>query len=423
MLSTSAARRARFPLFRFMICIAAYSGVWPSVVRAEAPAAVATDLAASEARAQRLIDSGLVFLKSKQNADGSWAGEKEPPAITALVLRSFAREPGIGAKADFVAHGYANLLSFQVEDGGIYRDRLANANTAISIRALVAADDPAMKPRINKAIAYLKGLQWTPETRPEYPGKPDEKVAETNIGKQVVIDEKDPFFGGFGYGGRSRGAGRPDLSNAHIAIDALHDAGIDKNDPSMQRAIAFLTRTQNFSEANDQAWAGNDGGFVYGPSADRRGESFAGEYTDASGKRMLRSYGSMTYAGLKSFIYAGLTKDDPRVLAAFNWIQANWSLDENPGMKLADPASAQNGLYYYYHTMARALNEYDQPILRLPDGSSVDWRNAMLAKLESLQQPDGSWAGEKKWMESNPVLVTSYVVQALQEIRANLNQH
>ena len=43
----------------------------------------------------------------------------------------------------------------------------------------------------------------------------------------------------------------------------------------------------------------------------------AGEYTGADGKRMLRSYGSMTYAGLKSMIFAGVGPDDPRVKAAY----------------------------------------------------------------------------------------------------------
>ena len=32
--------------------------------------------------------------------------------------------------------------------------------------------------------------------------------------------------------------------------------------------------------------------------------------------RVLRSYGGMTYAGLKSMAYAKLTRDDPRVKAA-----------------------------------------------------------------------------------------------------------
>jgi squalene-hopene/tetraprenyl-beta-curcumene cyclase len=374
------------------------------------------------AKADQLIAKGLEFLKSKQNADGGFGDAKAPPAITALALRAFAREGIVPSKADHVERGYQYLLSQQLTDGGIYKDLLANYNTAIAVSSLAAANDPRFKEPIDRAVAYLKGLQWTPETRPEYSGKEGEKVAESNQGKQVVKDENDAFYGGWGYGGRSRGAGRPDLSNAQLAIDALHDAGIKADDPAMQRALAFLTRCQNFSETNDRAWAGNDGGFVYGPADNREGESSAGEYVDASGKRMLRSYGSMTYAGLKSMIYAGLSKDDPRVKAAFDWVQSNWTLDINPGMQLANPDSARQGLYYYYLTLGRALNECDTPLLALPDGKQVDWRRELIDKLAALQQSDGSWSGEKRWMESDPVLVTAYAVQALQEARDDLKE-
>jgi squalene-hopene/tetraprenyl-beta-curcumene cyclase len=46
----------------------------------------------------------------------------------------------------------------------------------------------------------------------------------------------------------------------------------------------------------------------------------------------LRSYASMTYAGLKSMIYAGLTPDDPRVKAAVAWLAKNYTLESNPGL-------------------------------------------------------------------------------------------
>lgn len=383
---------------------------------------VSTTFAAPPAeRAQALIDKGINFLKSKQLPDGGWHGEKQPPAITAIALRAIVLDEKYDSKTDFVARGYDRLLSFQLEDGGIYKDLLANYNTAIALSALSAAEDSKFAPNVEKAVAYLKGLQWTPETRPEFTG--DEKTPEANTGKQVVKDENDPFFGGFGYGGRSRGAGRPDLSNAAMAIEALHDAGLKPSDPAFQNAVKFITRLQNNSETNTAGWAGNDGGFVYGPADNRQGESMAGEYTDASGRRLLRSYGSMTYAGLKSFIYAGLTKDDPRVRAAFEWIRNNWSLEENPGMKLNKPEMATQGLYYYYHTMARALSAYNEPKIVTADGKTHDWREELIAKLESLQKEDGSWAGEKRWMEDNPVLVTAYCVMALQEIKKDLGEH
>ena len=63
----------------------------------------------------------------------------------------------------------------------------------------------------------------------------------------------------------------------------------------------------------------------------------------------LRSYASMTYAGLKSMIHAGVGPDDPRVKAAVEWLRKHYSLDENPGM-------GKSGLYYYYHTFAKALD-------------------------------------------------------------------
>ena len=62
----------------------------------------------------------------------------------------------------------------------------------------------------------------------------------------------------------------------------------------------------------------------------------------------LRSYGSMTYAGLKSMIYCGAGPEDPRVKAATKWIKDHYTLAENPGM-------GQQGLYYYYQTMSKAL--------------------------------------------------------------------
>ena len=375
----------------------------------------------TQAKLQTSIDKGLAFLKTQQKPDGGWQrSDKEPPAITSIVLRTFVQDANHSSKTDFVARGFEKLLSFQATDGGIYKDLLANYNTAIALSTLVRANDPAFKPQIDAAVAYLKRLQWTGDTKPEYLGKTGEKVPESNTGKQVVTGTDDPFYGGWGYGGRSRGGGRPDLSNTQLALEALHDAGVSKDDPVMQNAIKFVTRCQNFSEANDQSWAGNDGGFAYGPSDDRQGESFAGSYTDSAGKRRLHSMGSMTYAGLKSMIYAGLTKDDPRVRAAWQWVNKNFTLEGHPGMTELSDEKAQWGLFYYYMTVGRALAAYGEPTLTSPDGKKTDWRTALADKAADLQKPDGSWVGVNKYMEDNPVLVTAYTVLALQEAQQDL---
>lgn len=382
----------------------------------EAPAAVAPAGVNYEQKAQQIIDKGLAYLKAQQQKDGGWQrSDREPPAITALALRAFVQDHAYNSKTDFVANGFKKLLSYKAADGGIYKDLYANYNTCIAVATLVAANDPELKPTIDAAIEHLRKLQWTEDTRPDFVGK-----NEQSTGQQVVKGKDDPFYGGWGYGGRGRGAGRADLSNTQMAVDALHDAGYGKDDPSMQKAVTFISRLQNNSETNTAPWADNDGGFIYGPSDDRSGESFAGKTTDASGKVRIKSMGSMSYAGLKSLIYAGVTKDDPRVKAVWSWVNKNFNLDYHIGR----PEEAKmDGYYYYLQTLARTLHAYGEPLLTTSESTKIDWRQALIDKAEKLQKEDGSFSGSKAEMEDNPILVTSYVMLALQEAQKDLKDH
>jgi squalene-hopene/tetraprenyl-beta-curcumene cyclase len=128
----------------------------------------------------------------------------------------------------------------------------------------------------------------------------------------------------------------------------------------------------------------------------------------------LRAYGSMTYAGFKSYVYAGLSRDDRRVLAALDWIKQNYTLTENPG-------AGTDGLYYYFVTFARALDAYGEPVLMtVPPGGTRgveprDWANDLIDRLAELQNEDGSFQSvDDRWMENNPVLITAYAVLALE---------
>ncbi len=165
-----------------------------------------------------------------------------------------------------------------------------------------------------------------------------------------------------------------------------------------------MSRCQNLkSEFNDQTWAGkvNDGGFIY--TAAQGGSSMAGK--EANGG--LRSYASMTYAGLKSMIYAGLSREDPRVKAALAYITAHYSLEENPGL-------GQQGLYYYYHTFAKTMSVLETPTITDAVGVSHDWRTELVSALAKRQQADGSWVNSAdRFMEGDPNLVTAYALLAL----------
>ena len=119
-------------------------------------------------------------------------------------------------------------------------------------------------------------------------------------------DKSNIEFGGVGYGN----ATRPDLSNTAFLVDALHAAGTPGDDEALQKALVFISRCQNLeTEHNTTEFAAKnpDGGFYYTPAV---GGQNPAERTPTGG---LRSYGSMTYAGLKSMIFAGLSPDDPHV--------------------------------------------------------------------------------------------------------------
>jgi len=166
-------------------------------------------------------------------------------------------------------------------------------------------------------------------------------------------------------------------------------------------AVAILKtfNTTKFASKNP------DGGFYYTCAAS--GESKAGETPNGG----LRSYGSMTYAGLKSMIYAGVGPDDPRVKAALEWIRKHYNLKSNPGM-------GNEGLYYYYHTFAKALDATGVDPVEDADGTKHEWRRELRDELLSRQRPDGSWINESsRWLEGEPSLVTGYALLALSYCR------
>lgn len=344
---------------------------------------------------KQAIARGNAWLAKQQKAEGHW-DDPELPAFTALALTAAVRDPSLDPGKEYPAHiekGYGWLLRQQKDDGGIYNRGLSVYNTATSVTALVAAQRDVYNPAIAKGRAHLVGQQW-------------------DIGKPKETD--NPNDGGIGYGSKND---RSDLSNTYLAIEAIAlskkviDDGQFGDQPELDwdAAITFLSRCQNLEATNDQPWASDDpknkGGFIYNPS-----ESKAPEDKLADGRTALRSYGSMSYAGLLSMIYAKLEPEDPRVKAVKEWLGRNYTLEENPGL-------GAEGLYYYYQTMSKALSAAKIDKLELENGKTADWRSDLATSLLRKQREDGSWANPNgRWMESNPVLVTAYCVMALEQI-------
>lgn len=345
------------------------------------------------------IERGLAFLQKAQNSNGWWS-TPDQPAVTALVLTAMNLEPTRRfqqSRTSEMNRGFDYLLSCVRPDGSIQKAGLANYNTSLSLMALTSAADTNFLPVILKAREFL---------------------ASTQIDRGVKGTNDTPFDGGVGYGSKYD---HSDMNNTLVAIEAMRasEAVFLKDLPSAvmpvadldwKAAVRFLENCQNLPGTNTSDRVSTDpkdrGGFFYYP-----GHSMAGAVTNSmTGKVALRSYGSMSYGGLLSFIYAKLSQEDPRVVAVKDWLRSNYTLEENPGM-------GQQGYFYYLFLLTKALTAAGEDRLPLANGVEVLWRDEVAWRLLQLQRADGSWVNsEPRWWEADPVLVTSYAVMALELI-------
>ncbi len=366
-----------------------------------------TDVPISETHwdaAHAALARGLDYLLSVQDERGGWmthiaaapTDEPDMPSPISVAVTALAIKAMVQARPEIVNdERFHNAMRYirqsQNDDGSFEGGALTNYVTSVVVMALSTADRDDFFIEIGEATDWLVHRQW------------DESEG---------LSDRQDWYGGAGYGNR----GRPDLSNTQTMLDALYESGMSPDEPAFQRALAFVSRAQNLKATNSADWSGNDGGFVYTPA--NGGESFASE---ASGEgrygekiavgqpRGLRSYGSMTYAGFKSMLYAGLSPDDPRVRAAFDWIRRHWTFDENPGL-------GEQGLFYYYHTMSRALRAAQQHTIIDAQEQNHNWREELIDALIARQQADGSWSNDAdRWLEAEPVMATVYATLALAE--------
>ncbi|MBP1582631.1 MAG: hypothetical protein J6866_01625 [Victivallales bacterium] len=377
---------------------------------------------------ESLETKGAAYLLAKQADNGAWLPEIGQPAITALAClglhHAASLAPDIRARLDkaldyIVGNARPDgAIAGAPRRGGRGGGRPSGSpaggrggrggpggqmagsytvyNTAICLVALAKFNRPQDVETMRRARAYLLGPDASPEGLP-------------------LADSSGQ--GGIGYGQRQRA----DLSNTAWTLEALHATDYLDREPFSQdpqaaakaglawdKALQFLTICQNLQDTNQSAWvkdapAGDRGGFIYSPAdalkEDRREEA-------------LRSYGSMTYAGLKSLIYAKVSKDDVRMTSAWDWVKRYYTVDQNPGV-------GQAGLFYYLHTFSKTLALFGEPTITDANGTAHDWKRELVAKLQATQATDGSWVNAQsgRWMESVPELVTAYALMSLEFCR------
>ncbi len=353
--------------------------VWPaSAKRAQSTQADPSP----ETALKEAMSRAVRWLKTQQQEDGSFAdgaivnddgsigSQGVQPALTALVVYGIAKSPLADEmrNTDMMKQAVAYIKKQAKPDGGIYRERFATTyQTSVCLSAISALKDPANAAIIAAAQRYLKSLQANEQTG----------VARAKLS-----------YGGWGY---SEDAREADLSNLQFALTALKESGLTSDDAVWEKAVQFVERCQNINV---------DGGFIYRPGESKAGVDEKGNY---------RSYLSMTYAGLLSFIYCNVEKDDPRVRAAVEWLRNHYNLEENVPI-------GKQGLYYSYHTMAKALAAYGERTLVDAGGEKHDWTTELTSTLLKKQKPRGFWVNtSSRWFETDRVLVTAYAMLTLSE--------
>ena len=357
------------------------------------------------------LDKGVKFLAKNQNADGGYGPfgsesrvkDASDVGITAFIVYTCAIHPRKYQVVDgpFMSKAVKYILSHQQPDGGFYLPKdpvLKNYRTSVALMALVKLDRVAYSEPIRRARAFIVSQQ---------------RNERSNYSKGEHLS-----FGSVGHSGSLRG----DLSNAAYAAEAMREAGFSASEPFWKKLQLFVSRCQNNPQVDSllgKSGIGStkDWGFRYAPN-DTRGPS---ESLD-DGSTAYSSYGSMTYQGLKSLLYSNVDKKDPRVLGAFKWISDNFTVTENPGMRTpGDPKAGLQGLYYYYHTMAKTLSVYGEPVLVDSKGVKHNWAEELSGHLMKLQGEDGRWENTSgRWWENLPPLDTAYAMISLSICRDDL---
>jgi squalene-hopene/tetraprenyl-beta-curcumene cyclase len=352
------------------------SGAWPVIMPERQVASVAyTALTvralsgaspALRSRYQTSIDKGLEFILTEANPDGS----------------------------------------FGEGDSGTYMKTYA---TAVALSALSTAPrTEKISDAIRGSQAYLKRNQL------------QEGAHRGGLGYGDEEPQRNPETGAF----EVKRSTIANLSATAAAAEAMKDSGLSLSDEFWPLVTEFVRKCQNNTEVNtdkeflaalkDKGMSvGRDGSLYYTPVADGSVQK-AGTRKIAD-RETIVGYGSMTYDGIKTYLYAGLRRDSPEVRTAVEWVRRNYSVDAHPGFPYdPDTRTHQRGLYYYYHVMARALDACGERPLTTPDGRPRDWPVELGEQLLKSMRVSKAWLNDNPaWYEGDAVLVTGYVLNVL----------
>lgn len=438
--------------------------VFPAVTGLVVSGLISENRPTSSAPMQKALD----FVLSHQQADGGIYDKILPSYNTAICVSMLSKFPDAKAKAA-VEKAVPFLKGLQFGEGAVEMAQLGSesaqpvakshpfyggvgygrsgrpdlSNTAFWVEAMSNAGVETSDPAFARALVFLQRVQQVDSfDGMKINDMPYAKGAKQGGFIYATSVGKDQIGVGQSYGGEHAESlsGPPGLA-ARVTLKMDQGKAILLTKEAVQERIAKAISASDNAKVKEIGkdmqvlmGAGESSGsnsfevraritddeafrsMINGAFADVQDESHSPSVSQAEhwqAESRLRAYGSMTYAGFKSYLYAGLAKDDPRVRAARQWISQNYTVDENPNV-------GSDGQYYYYVVFAKAMHAYGEPTVPV-SGGSRDWRVDLITKLAELQTADGSFKPvDDRWMESDPVLITAYSMNALHLARQSL---
>jgi squalene-hopene/tetraprenyl-beta-curcumene cyclase len=342
----------------------------PVAVMAEDPPHLTQHLEVGERLA---IDGSLrharEWLLARENSSGAFqpAARSDvcPVALTAMALWALAETAPAGGDDARVSAAVRFLLRHRQPKGGIFDpDRgLAAYTSGVSANALRACKARGAADReIEEALPPL----------------------ELFVGSQTTAESIEDARAG-----KNRVAGKA----AEKASEALRSgAGLTASE---RAALELIARTER------------------APAPDRPLRSRVPAWRLPGG-----GSDPFGYDDLLPFLYRRQEREHPAALRAYEAVKLYYTLDRNPDLTRrygrAGFVGGEQGLYYYYLTLAKVLSTFESPVVQVRGGERHDWPRELSAKLMSRQASDGSWVNtDEHWWEDEPVLVTAYAMLAL----------
>ena len=378
---------------------------------------LSADCRATSGSIEQALDQAVEYLWSKQTEDGSWrsdhygvmgSGESLSPFVLHALLQTIDSPSSDEAgKVLRASHFIEQHLDDQGAVGRSDPDVLEYPvySTAFAIESFL---------RIQQYQKMLGPGGW--QSNWHTIRQMQDFLVAAQYQEANGFSDRDVPYGGWGFNAPVRPGivGHMDLAHTRKALVALQPL---RSEPEFQeifeRAHSFLLLMQKHENAaasqphpveivRPLSKSSFDGGFYFSPVALSANKAFYDEQNHC-----WRSYATATCDGILALLASGISNDDPRMVAAVDWLCRHSDVDYPQGVPADHPEPWGDAIRFYHYSVRAEVYQ------RL--GFPVEEKARLAAAVMKHQRPDGSFVNTLSPLmkEDDPLVCTSLAVIAL----------